>query len=505
MLEILLVDDDELMRQSLTLLLGHEGFRVQAAPGGPEALELARQQAYDLVISDVRMPGMDGFAVVRSLRELLPEAHFILMTGFSSEEAPIEALRLGVDDYFHKPFDLNVFLERIRVMRRQKRQQKTQAPEQALRSFAGWLRRHPGFAEKFEALEQQVGRAAQRLGLDSSKQQALRLAVYFHDLVAHLPPFPDVPLRSGPSVAEQAAQLLVRAGTRPVSDDLAVQLLLGVIRQQNPQMKSPPELPGKIWEELGAAPRLEEAPVRGHGLKVHTFGQTRVIQENQEIQATQWESQRARWLFVYLLTRRGQWVSGDRLRDLFWPESDGDKAQRSLVSTIHRCRKALGSSGHVLQRSDRGYAVSCGSDLWWDFDEFERCCRESTGGGDAEDALLRAEAVYRGELAPDCPYEWLEPLRQQARTMALDAFVRLAGLLLESNPEAAEIRAYKALEIESTSESAAEVLLRSLWAQGKRDEGVRFYQEFRQRLERELGLPPGPKLLRAQLELTQIG
>lgn len=502
MLDILLVDDDELMRQSLTLLLGHEGFRVKAAAGGTQALEMAREQAYDLVISDVRMPGMDGFAVVRGLRDLLPEAHFILMTGFASEEAPVEALRLGVDDYFHKPFDLTLFLERIRVMRRQKRHQKTQAPEQALRSFAGWLRLHPGFAEKYEALEQQVGRAAQRLGLDSGKQQALRLAVYFHDLVADLPPFPETPLRSGASVAEQAAQLLVRTGTRPISDDPAVQLLLGVIQQQNPQRGV--ELPGRILEELGASPRQEEAPAHSHPLKVHTFGQTRVIQENQEVQAHQWESQRARWLFLYLLSRRGQWVSGERLRDVFWPDSDGDKAQRSLVSTIHRCRKALGASGHVLQRSERGYSVSCGPELWWDFDEFERCCRESQGSN-PEDALLRAEGVYRGELAPDCPYDWLDALRQQARTLALDCFVRLAQLLLESNAEAAELRACKALEIEATSELAAEALLRSLWSQGKRDEAVRFYQEFSQRLERELGLPPGPKLLRAQLELSRLG
>ena len=81
MLDILLVDDDELVRQSMSMLLSHEGFQVVAANGGREALQKAREQTFDLVVSDVRMPDMDGFEVVRQLRQLQPDANFVVITG----------------------------------------------------------------------------------------------------------------------------------------------------------------------------------------------------------------------------------------------------------------------------------------------------------------------------------------------------------------------------------------------------------------------------------------
>lgn len=499
MLEILLVDDDELVRQSLSMLLSHEGFRVAAARGGQEALELARQQSFDLVISDIRMPDMDGFEVVRQLRDLQSDSHFVLITGYASEDAPVQALRLRLDDYFRKPFDLNFFLERIRQFRRSRKQRRGFSPEQALESFTGWLRRRPGFSERFDPLEERIARAGQRLGLEASSQQALRLAVRFQDLVADLPQFAEEPLESGDSIAEHAARLLVLAGARPASSDLAVQLLLAAMHQRRPQ-GSPPTVDGRIWQELGAPSTPERAEPAVPGLRVTTLGQTRIAWGEQEITASQWESHRARWLFIYLVSRRGQWVAAERLRDLFWPESDADKAQRSLVSTIHRCRKALKSPDELIQRSERGYAVEPGANLWWDFDQMERRYRQAQGS-DPEPALRQLEALYGGEFCPDCPYEWAEPLRHQAQRMALEGLERLARLLLEVDPGAAVDRARKALRIEPTAEGAAEILLRALWVQGRRDEAVRFYRDFGHRLERELNLPPGPELVRAYLEL----
>ena len=497
MLEILLVDDDELVRQSLTLLLSHEGFRVAAARGGQEALEMARQQGFDLVISDIRMPDMDGFEVVRQLRELQSDAHFVLITGYASEDAPVQALRLKLDDYFRKPFDLNFFLERIRQFRRSRKQRRGLSTEQALESFTSWLRRRPGFADKTDPLEERIGRAAQRLGLDPQAQQALRLAVRFQDLVADLPHFADEPLEAGDSIAEQAARLLILAGVRPYSQELAVQLLLAAMHQRTPQEPAPP-VDGRIWQELGAA-----EPVVDHQasplLRVYTLGQTRVAWGENEISPSQWESHRARWLFLYLVSRRGQWVAAERLRDTFWPEAEADKAQRSLVSTIHRCRKALGESS-LLQRSERGYAVEQSAMLWWDLDQMERCHRQAQSS-DPEPALRQLEALYQGEFCPDCPYEWAEPVRHQSHRMALEGLEQLARLLLDEDPAAAEARARKALRLEPTAEGAAEILLRALWAQGRRDEAVRMYRDFGQRLERELNLPPGPELVRAYLEL----
>lgn len=497
MLEILLVDDDELVRQSLSMLLTHEGFRVSSARGGAEALELSQQQSFDLIISDIRMPDMDGFEVVRQLRELQNEAHFVLITGYANEEAPVQALRLQLDDYFRKPFDLNFFLERIRQFRRRRKTRRTLSPEQALESFTSWLRRRPGFAEKVDPLEENVDRAAQRLGLDAPTRQALRLAVRFQDLVSDLPEFADEPLEVGDSAAEQAARLLVQAGARPASQELPVQLLQAAMHQRRPQTPAP-ALDSRIWEEL--TPVSTPAQTGSNDLlKIYTLGQTRLSWGEREIPSSQWESQRARWLFLYLVSRRGQWISAERLRDMFWPESEAEKAQRSLVSTIHRCRKALGDRD-FLQRSERGYAVESSTQLWWDFDQLERCARQARGP-QPEPALRQMEALYQGEFCPDCPYEWAEPLRQQAHSLILEGLEKLARLLLEEDPAAAETRARKALRLEPTAEGAAEILLRALWAQGRRDEAVRMYRNFGLRLERELNLPPGPDLVRAYLEL----
>ncbi len=115
---ILLIDDDELVLQSLGLLLQGKGYRVEKARNGFEALEKAQTQEFGLVISDIRMPGMDGIEVVQKLREInaqqgrkaVPE---ILITAYADENAYLRALKLKVTDYFYKPFDIGQFLAAV--------------------------------------------------------------------------------------------------------------------------------------------------------------------------------------------------------------------------------------------------------------------------------------------------------------------------------------------------------------------------------------------------------
>lgn len=112
---LLLIDDDEVVLQSLGRLLESQGYQVEKAHNGFEALEKAQNQAFDLVISDIRMPGMDGIELIQKLRELnqerrreaIPE---ILITGYSDENTYLKAFKLKVTDYLYKPFDMNQFL-----------------------------------------------------------------------------------------------------------------------------------------------------------------------------------------------------------------------------------------------------------------------------------------------------------------------------------------------------------------------------------------------------------
>ncbi len=100
---ILVVDDEPVARQSLSDILKLEGFVVASAPNGQAAVEYVRTHPVDVMIVDLRMPGMDGLEVVQVLNQLSPETEVILLTAFGSTETAIQALRLRIHDYLLKP------------------------------------------------------------------------------------------------------------------------------------------------------------------------------------------------------------------------------------------------------------------------------------------------------------------------------------------------------------------------------------------------------------------
>ena len=100
---ILVVDDETVARQSLSDILKLEGFAVTSAPNGQAAVEYVRTHSGDVMIVDLRMPGMDGLEVVQVLNQLSPETEVILLTAFGSTETAIQALRLRIHDYLLKP------------------------------------------------------------------------------------------------------------------------------------------------------------------------------------------------------------------------------------------------------------------------------------------------------------------------------------------------------------------------------------------------------------------
>lgn len=104
---ILVVDDEQGMRELLTVLLEHKGYRVIAASDGAQALELVAHQLPDLVISDVRMPKMDGIGLLTGIRKTYPHLPVIMVTAYASMESTIQAMRLGADDYITKPFRID--------------------------------------------------------------------------------------------------------------------------------------------------------------------------------------------------------------------------------------------------------------------------------------------------------------------------------------------------------------------------------------------------------------
>jgi excisionase family DNA binding protein len=107
---VLVVDDEASIRDSLAKNLAEE-YDVDVASDGRSALDRLHSDSYDLLITDLRMPGMDGLSVIREVKHYRSDLPIIIVTGFSSEASAIEAVNLGVAGYLTKPF------KRIQVIR----------------------------------------------------------------------------------------------------------------------------------------------------------------------------------------------------------------------------------------------------------------------------------------------------------------------------------------------------------------------------------------------------
>ncbi len=100
---ILVVDDEPVARQSLTDILRLEGYTANSVPNGQAAVEYVRTHPVELMIVDLRMPGMDGLEVVQVANQISPETEVVLLTAFGTTESAIQALRLRIHDYLLKP------------------------------------------------------------------------------------------------------------------------------------------------------------------------------------------------------------------------------------------------------------------------------------------------------------------------------------------------------------------------------------------------------------------
>ena len=111
---ILLVDDETIIRKSLTKELREEHFSVTAASNGSDAISALKAAQYDLVITDLMMDGIDGFGVLKAVKKLAPLTRVIIITGYGDVRSAIDALRLGADDFTLKPCEVEELVFRIR-------------------------------------------------------------------------------------------------------------------------------------------------------------------------------------------------------------------------------------------------------------------------------------------------------------------------------------------------------------------------------------------------------
>jgi C4-dicarboxylate-specific signal transduction histidine kinase len=132
---ILLIEDEANLRHNLTVLLEGEGYRVSCAEDGAEGIRKLQEESFDLVITDVVMPEVDGFQVMEYLKDHVPDVVVVAITAYVSTESAIEALRHGAYDYLAKPFDVDLMQIVIKRALEKARMQK------AFRHYMGELER----------------------------------------------------------------------------------------------------------------------------------------------------------------------------------------------------------------------------------------------------------------------------------------------------------------------------------------------------------------------------
>jgi len=112
---ILVIDDDEAVLKSMARLLDFEGYQVDTAKTGKEAVEKSQLNFYNLALIDIRLPDMEGTALLRAMRDMVPRMVKIILTGYPSTSNAIEAANKGADAYVIKPvIDTDDFLRKIK-------------------------------------------------------------------------------------------------------------------------------------------------------------------------------------------------------------------------------------------------------------------------------------------------------------------------------------------------------------------------------------------------------
>lgn len=121
---ILVVDDDESIRKVLTTILEEEGYTVETAASGREAIRKSNEKFYNLALIDVRLPDMQGTQLLASIRDTVPPMVKIVITGYPSLQNAIEAVNSGADAYILKPFNVDKTLNTIRERLTKQREDK---------------------------------------------------------------------------------------------------------------------------------------------------------------------------------------------------------------------------------------------------------------------------------------------------------------------------------------------------------------------------------------------
>jgi DNA-binding NtrC family response regulator len=190
---VLVVEDDEAMRTMLREALEEEGYRVETAAGGRPGVERVRQGGIDLVVSDVKMPDLDGLDMLREIKAVSPSPHVITITAFGSIDTAIRAVKLGAFDYITKPFDVDQLVVSVQkaLAERALRSEVARLREEVQRSYR-WgniIGRSAVMQEVFALIRRLAGSSATVLitGASGTGKELVAKAIHFNSPRRELP------------------------------------------------------------------------------------------------------------------------------------------------------------------------------------------------------------------------------------------------------------------------------------------------------------------------------
>jgi two-component system response regulator PilR (NtrC family) len=158
---VLVVDDEVSIRELLDITLRQEGYDVTLADGGEAAIRALDEAVFDLVVTDLRMRGLDGLAVLRAVKERAPETAVLMVTAFAPTDTAVEAMKLGAYDYLTKPFKLDELrLTIASALERKRLHEENQALRRELhqgRGFANFVGRSRKMLDVFETIRKIAG------------------------------------------------------------------------------------------------------------------------------------------------------------------------------------------------------------------------------------------------------------------------------------------------------------------------------------------------------------
>ncbi|MCE5242434.1 MAG: sigma-54 dependent transcriptional regulator [Desulfobacteraceae bacterium] len=150
---ILVVDDERSMREFLEIMLQREGYAVQSAGSGTEALDAIRREPFDLVITDIRMKPIDGLQVLKQCKTLTPSTEVIIISAYASTETAVAAMKEGAYDYLPKPFKLDEMRSVIQnALLRRTGEEKPRSPEEGPLYFGCLIGESPAMRKVYELI-----------------------------------------------------------------------------------------------------------------------------------------------------------------------------------------------------------------------------------------------------------------------------------------------------------------------------------------------------------------